>query len=94
MSYSAALAQQYRDQSPTSERVAAALRAKAYQALAMSVEDAAAAQVSIDRDTSKILALPEAKRSEYSGGTYTTSTGKGGLSQTDATQIEMSNMFD
>ena len=94
MSYSAQLAQQFREASPDSARVNASLRANAYRALANTLKDSADAQVTIDRDPNKILALPDAQRSEYSGGTYTTSTGKGGLSQTDATQIEMSNMFD
>ena len=94
MSYSAALAEKFRNSNPDSARVAASLRAKAYQALAQTLGDSANTQVTIDRDTDKILALPDAQRSEYSGGTYTTSTGKGGLAQTDATQIEMSNMFD
>ena len=94
MSYSAALAEQFRNLNPDSARVAASLRAKAYQALAQTLGDSANTQISIDRDSSKILAMPEAKRSEYSGKTYTTSTSKGGGRMTDATEVEMSNMFD
>ena len=94
MSYSAQLAAQIRAANPTSDRVNASLRAQAYRALAKSKGAAALAQTSIDRDASKILALPDSTRSELSGKTYTTSSAKGGGRQTDSTEIEMSNMFD
>ena len=94
MSYSAELAQQFRSAAPDSARVGAALRAKAYQALANTVASQPLAQVTIDRDADKFLSLPDATRSEYSGKTYTTSTAKAGGRMTDATEVEMSKMFD